>query len=165
MAKKLNISFVDLDRAIEQRYHVSIPSFFNKYGEDAFRILERNVLEIVSDRDDVVISTGGGTPCFGDNMDFILSKGCVVYLKMTSAAILSRESRSKKTRPLLASLTDDEKAEKVKSQLKERSRYYERAHFCIEALTPDIDALVELVNKDVSLLSKIVNTSSAVEAE
>ena len=96
LAKKLNISFVDLDRAIEQRYHVSIPGFFNKYGEDAFRILERNVLEIVSDMDDVVISTGSGTPCFGDNMDFILSKGCVVYLKMTSAAILSRESRSKK---------------------------------------------------------------------
>lgn len=65
----------------------------------------------------------------------------------------------------MASLTDDEKAEKVKSQLKERSRYYERAHFCIEALNPNIDALVELVNKDVSLLSKIVNTSSAVEAE
>lgn len=96
LAKKLNISFVDLDQAIEQRYHVSIPVFFNKYGEDAFRILERNVLEIVSDMDDVVISTGGGTPCFGDNMDFILSKGSVVYRKMTSAAILSRESRSKK---------------------------------------------------------------------
>lgn len=149
LAKRLNFSFIDLDQAIELRYHVSIPVFFNKYGEDAFRILERNVLEIVSDKDDVVISTGGGTPCFGDNMDFILSKGRVIYLKMAPAAILSRESRSKKQRPLLAFLTDEEKAAKVEAQLKERSGYYERAHFCIDALSPDMDALVELVNKNI----------------
>ena len=71
LAEKLGYSFIDLDYLFEERFRISVLDFFEKYDEDGFRKIERSILHETLEQDDVVISTGGGTPCFFDNMHFI----------------------------------------------------------------------------------------------
>ena len=80
LAECLDTRFVDLDQLFEEHYHTSIPLFFNRYGEDAFRKLEQLMLHSTHTLNHVVISTGGGTPCFFDNMEWINAHGISVYL-------------------------------------------------------------------------------------
>ena len=79
-AREMGLTFVDLDWYIEERFHKTIRQLFTEMGEDGFRELEKRMLHEVADFENVVISTGGGTPCFFDNMEFMNSKGSVVFL-------------------------------------------------------------------------------------
>lgn len=142
LARTLNYDFVDTDRAFEQKYKLTIPMFFAKYGEELFRKLESQLLREVSTADNVVIATGGGTPCYGDNMDFILANGRVIYLETTLEAILSRLAVSKNPRPLLTGKPEAEQRAIVKRQLAERQPIYARSHITLDALNPDISALL-----------------------
>ena len=81
-AKKYNLSFVDLDWYIEERFHKTVQELFAERGEDGFRELERNMLHEVADFENVIISTGGGAPCFFDNMDFMNKSGITVFLNV-----------------------------------------------------------------------------------
>ena len=91
LAKKLGIAFIDTDLLFEQSYHTSIPLFFKRYGETAFRKLERMILEhSIDENQPHVISTGGGTACHNNNMDWINAHGISVYLEMSAAAICAR---------------------------------------------------------------------------
>lgn len=143
LARRLGLDFVDLDVAFEERYRINVPTFFQKYGEEAFRTIERKLLHDTEAMDNVVVATGGGTPCFFDNMEFINHTGTSVYLFMSPAAIASRASTSKKMRPLLANLTPEQRLEKIQQQLALREQYYKRAHHQFDAFSPDLDALVE----------------------
>ena len=133
LARTLNYDFVDTDRAFEQKYKLTIPIFFAKYGEDLFRRLESQLLREVSTADNVVIATGGGTPCYGDNMDYILANGRVIYLEMTFEAIMSRMAVSRNPRPLLTGKPVAEQRAIVERQLTERQPIYSRAHVTINA--------------------------------
>ena len=143
LARTLNYDFVDTDRAFEQKYKLTIPMFFAKYGEELFRKLESQLLREVSTADNVVIATGGGTPCYGDNMDFILANGRVIYLETTLEAILSRLAVSKNPRPLLTGKPEAEQRAIVEQQLAERQPIYARAHITLDALSPDISAFLQ----------------------
>ena len=83
LASVLNWSFIDLDRKIEAHAGMTIPEIFSKHGESFFREVESEVLRSFQTLSEVVISTGGGTPCHGDNMDFMTETGLTLYLKMT----------------------------------------------------------------------------------
>ena len=141
LARMLGYGFVDLDQLFEQRYHTTIPIFFKRYDEGAFRILEQQILHSTTAMDDVVISTGGGTPCHADNMDWINAHGTSVYLDASVDCILARAAQSRKVRPVLTGMTEDERAVFVARQLHEREQYYRQAHHRVPADKPDLESL------------------------
>lgn len=142
LADSLGYEFVDLDQLFEARYHTAIPLFFQRWGEGAFRKLEQQVLHATEAMDGTVIATGGGTPCYFDNMDWINAHGLSIYLDADMDLILSRAAASKKTRPILAHKTPEERQAFIQSQLSQRLPYYRKASLSVAASHPDIDALV-----------------------
>lgn len=146
IARQMGMEFIDLDMAFENRYHLSIPLFFQKYGEQAFRQLESKVLQDTEDMDNIVISTGGGTPCFNNNIDYINRHGISIYLEMTFDAIFSRMVASKKPRPAFANLTEDQRREKVATQLAQREPIYRQAKIIVNGFNPDIEAIINTIN-------------------
>ncbi len=145
LAKLTGWDFVDLDTLFEQRYHTAIPLFFSRYGESAFRKLERLVLESTENMKRTIISTGGGTPCQGDNMDWILAHGTAVYLEMDADAVCRRIWRSKKNRPLLMGMTPEQQREYVKQQLSLRTPCYQKAPYKTSGENPDIASLQKII--------------------
>lgn len=146
IAKKLNLQFVDLDQKIIEEVGMSIPEYFEKYGEDSFRKIESKVLKQSAQYGNAIISTGGGTPCFYDNMEWMLKKGKVFYLKLSSAAIYSRLNTPKVTqRPALKGLRDGDLLEHIKQKLQERAKDYEKAHFHINPLNNPIKEILNII--------------------
>ena len=92
LATKLGYTHIDLDFYIEQRYHDSISALFEKYGEVGFRNIEQRMLHEVSELENVVISAGGGTPCYSDNLEWMLKSGYVVYLDCSMKELIVRKS-------------------------------------------------------------------------
>lgn len=148
LAKTLEVGFYDLDVLFEKRYHTTIPIFFHRYGEEAFRKLERIVLEETERYDDCVISTGGGTPCYGDNMHWIRCHGTSIYLEISLEGVLSRHGRSKKTRPLLAGMNEEERRAYILAQMRQRNPFYRQADITLDALAPNIDTVINYLRKN-----------------
>ena len=136
LAQERGMEFLDLDRAFEERYHYTVPRFFSAFGDTAFRQLETQLLHSTADLDNVVIATGGGTPCHSGNMDFILSHGTAVYLRMTVDALVERALRSRNPRPLMHGLPEDDLRQKIASQLKEREPFYRKAPIVLDGENP-----------------------------
>lgn len=133
LAKEMEISFIDLDNFIEARYHKTVKEIFAEVGEAGFRDIERKSLIEVSEYEDAVISLGGGTPCFFDNMEIVNASGISVYLKPTEEVLLKRLIKGKHKRPLLANKSDDEILEVIRQQLSWREPYYLKADITFEA--------------------------------
>ena len=136
LAEAKGMDYLDLDRAFEARYHYTVPMFFQRFGEAAFRTLETQMLHSTADLDNVVIATGGGTPCYGDNMDFILAHGTAVYLQMPVDALVERALRSRNPRPLMHGLPEPEMRALIERQLKEREPIYLRAPLIVDGINP-----------------------------
>ena len=147
LARMLDYSFSDTDDLFESKFRISIHDFFDKYGEDLFRQLEQKVLLETTTLDNTVISTGGGTPCFFDNMGFIMKSGISVYLKLSSSALASRLKVVRKKRPLLKGMTASQVGEFVDRQLKEREEYYSKADIVVEGNCPDIADLARRIRE------------------
>ncbi|MHC1708066.1 MAG: shikimate kinase [Bacteroidales bacterium] len=143
----LGYKFYDIDSLFEEKYHFTIHDFFEKFGEEAFRKLESDLLISTHSFENAVISTGGGTPCFFENMEFIKENGISVYLKMPPEKILYRLNQSKKPRPLVKSLQGAELLATVKSLLEKREEYYLRADIIIEAKFVDPAEIVTMILK------------------
>ena len=146
LAAKLGYQWLDLDQTFECVFHTSIPIFFKRYGEEAFRKLEQKQLHATADIDNTVISTGGGTPCFFDNIQWINQHGKSVYFDVTVETILRRAAVSKKPRPILAGMTEEERAQYIRQQLDARMPYYSKAQIIFPADNPDLNQLADLVN-------------------
>lgn len=146
LAALLGYEIFDTDSAIEHKYRTSIPLFLNRYGEKAFRIIERQVLFSTAGMERTVIATGGGTACNDENIRFMLDHGTVVHLSMTVDDIEHRIAISHKVRPLLQSINPDERHSFLEQHLAQRLPFYQQAHITIPALeaTPEIiaDALI-----------------------
>ena len=136
LAQERGLDFLDLDRAFEARYHYTVPMFFDRFGEEAFRKLETQLLYTTADLDNIVIATGGGTPCHSGNMDFILAHGTAVYLQMPVDALVARAVRSRNPRPLMHGLPEPQMRAVIERQLKERESVYLRAPIVIDGLNP-----------------------------
>lgn len=145
LAKSLELSFYDLDEEIESRYKTSVASIFQKYDEACFRKLETSVLEAFSEEDNFVLSCGGGTPCFGDNMDLMNSLGTTIYIKLTTSELVARISNSVKKRPLTEGKSDAELIDYVASTLSTREPFYSKAKFIVNGSDADKDALEEKI--------------------
>ena len=107
LSKELNIPFYDLDWYIESRRHKTVPQLFSEVGEEGFRKIEYNMLHEVAEFEDVVISCGGGTPCFFDNIDYMNQQGDVIYLKADPEVLYKHLLMGKTERPLLKGKTPE----------------------------------------------------------
>lgn len=136
LARQTGMQFIDLDFYIEQRYRSTVSKIFAEKGEDEFRRIEREMLREAGEFEDVVISCGGGTPCFFDNMDFMLSKGVTVWLNTSPDRITTRLIANNSRRPLMAGKTPAQIREEVDRALAARLPHYCRAaiHFPGEEL-------------------------------
>ena len=127
LAKATGLSFIDLDWRIEGRFHKSVNEVFAERGEEGFRLLERSMLHEVAEFEDVVVSVGGGTPCFFDNMDFMNRKGETVFLNAGLDALFRRLKAAKHSRPLLRDKPDDALLGFIREGLEQRMRWYSMA--------------------------------------
>ena len=136
LARELGLQFIDLDHYIENRYRSTVSQLFAERGEEAFRQIERNMLHEVAEFEDVIIATGGGTPCFFDNMDYMNGQGTTVFLEASVDTIHTRLTIARTQRPLVAQKTSDELRDYIIQMLELRKPYYSRAHhiFCANRL-------------------------------
>ncbi|MBP5541799.1 MAG: shikimate kinase [Bacteroidales bacterium] len=146
LAHRLGLRFIDTDSLFEERYHTTIPLFFHRYDEVAFRRLEQQVLHSTALMDNVVVATGGGTPCYADNMDWINLHGVSVHLDASLSCLLERAGRSRHARPLLAEMEAAEREAYMRRQLEERMPVYTRALLRLEADNPDIQDFVKALD-------------------
>ncbi len=129
LATQLNFKFVDLDFYIEKQSGKKIRDIFQEEGEGIFRELETAYLhELLENQEGFVLSTGGGTPCFNDNMDYINQNSISVYLEVSLSEILNRLHNDELSkRPLFSGLDEGEIILKLKNLLAERGSYYNQA--------------------------------------
>ena len=126
-SRELGLTFIDLDWYIEERFHKTVQQLFSERGEQGFRELEQKMLHEVAEFEDVVISAGGGTPCFFDNMDYMNQEGTTVFLNTSSLVIVDRLKRQRSNRPLLAMYSDNELEFFVREHLESRLPFYLKA--------------------------------------
>lgn len=132
IAKEQNMSFVDLDTFIEEKYLKSITVLFEELGELQFRKIEREALREVAQTHNCLIATGGGTPCFYDNMEFMNSLGDTIYLRTSVRELRDRLKMSRSKRPLLSQKTDQDLESYIAEMLDKREMYYMRAKFILD---------------------------------
>jgi shikimate kinase len=151
LASLLGWSFIDLDKKIEEYTGKTIPEIFSQKGEDYFRSIETQLLRELKSCSDSIISTGGGTPCHSNNMDFMLETGLTLYLKMTPEQLRSRLSKSKTDRPLLKDLDQDGLLLFIKEKLAYREKWYERSDITINGMDIDINLLLSVVKSRLNI--------------
>ncbi len=146
LAKKFDFTFVDIDNYIELKYKTSINDFFSKFGENKFREIEKEELENISTKKNIVVATGGGTPCFFNNIDIINKTGTSIYIKLSPEMLLSRLKNAKENRPLINKKSDIELLEFIKSTLQKREKYYKKAKIIIESKNLKINELIKKID-------------------
>ncbi len=127
LARRYGIEHIDLDWRIEQRFRTKIADMFTKIGEDGFRRRERNMLHEVMGMENVIVSVGGGTPCFFDNMEQMNASGRTIYIQCEVDTLVERIMRSQNKRPIVANKTKEELTEFVAKHLAEREPFYLQA--------------------------------------
>ena len=133
LAREMNVPFIDLDWYIEERFHKSIRELFTERGEASFRELERNMLHEVGEFEDVVVSTGGGTPCFFDNMEYMNGCGQTVFLDVHPDILFRRLRVAKQQRPILQGKTDEDLRTFIVEALDKREPFYSQARYRFDA--------------------------------
>jgi shikimate kinase len=133
LAKDLNLGFLDLDTYMEERLQSSVPTIFKEKGEIYFRKMEHLYLkEIMEERENFVLSTGGGTPCYSGNMETILEgTNHVFYLKLSITGLVQRLIPEMEGRPLVQNLSLEELPEFIGKHLFERNPFYAMANHTI----------------------------------
>lgn len=134
LAKSAGIRFVDMDSMIEEREGASVSDIFQYEGEEYFRRTERALIdELAATEEDLIISTGGGAPTWGDNMERMNGAGHTIYLRRTAQQIASRLSpHGRQKRPKLRGLNDEELVVFMTANMAEREPFYSRATHCID---------------------------------
>ena len=150
LANKLKIHFIDLDDYIVEKEQLSIATIFEKKGEIYFRKIEGDyLLELLNLKKDIVISVGGGTPCYGTNMKLIETNSTSFYLKASIQTVFERLQNNKSQRPLVASIDKENLKEYIAKHLFERVVFYEKVNHTILV---DKKNIFEIVNEIKQLL-------------
>jgi len=147
LASRLGYMFMDLDHVLEAQVGVTIAEYFTAYGEDAFRKLESEVLKTTPYPENAVISTGGGLPCFFDNMQWILAHGKSVYIQLSPKILTDRLERERVTRPVLQNKHGDELTAFIADKLAEREIFYKQATFVVNGLSLTVEKVEELLKQ------------------
>ncbi len=127
IARKLDFEFVDTDSIIEELFKTNVNEYFRILGEQRFRETERKALDEIINHDNIVVSTGGGLPCYNNNIEVMNNHGLTIYLKMSVSSLHHRLLQSKKKRPLLENMNSAELKSFIEVKLAERETYYNQA--------------------------------------
>ena len=147
LSKHLSVQFVDMDHYIEERNYKTIPQIFAEEGEAEFRKKERKALEELSEFTDIVIATGGGAPCFFDNIDLMNKSGKTIYLNIDPEILAERLIKSKTERPLIKGKSKEELVAFIDSTLKKRNEFYKQAKYQITQPDIDLEVLEKMISK------------------
>lgn len=131
IAETLGIRFINSDSEIEQQTDMSVGQLFEQYGENHFRSLEREFLSNFDVQESFVLATGGGTPCYNNQMEVLNAMGTTVYLQCSNETLFSRLKYERDHRPLIAGLSDEELHESIDVRMKQRESIYQLAQFII----------------------------------
>lgn len=142
LANKLAYAFVDLDHEIETKINMTIAEYFAKNGENAFRKLERDILQGFEYQENTVVSTGGGMPCFFDNLAWMNKNGTTVYIKMDAKALSKRLEGGKDQRPLLKDLDETGMIHFIETKLAEREPFYNQAKIIVNGVNLSAEKLI-----------------------
>ncbi len=146
LASYYGYSFADTDDLFEKEHQCSISDFFASHSEKEFRWEEQKILYQTEYLNNIVIATGGGMPCFENNMQWMLQQGTVVYIEMPSSALYNRLLNSKKDRPLLAH--KEELQAEIDSLLAERENIYRKAHISVSGINFNMENLLDEIGKE-----------------
>lgn len=141
LATLMGWNFIDLDKKIEDKAGISISEIFSDQGEKTFREMESEMLKSLENFENAIISTGGGAPCFNDNMDFMVRTGITVYLKLTPPQLMSRLISSTTVRPLIRNLQGEDLLKFIEKNLLLREKHYNRAEITFPGFELDVKVL------------------------
>lgn len=149
-AERCGFGFVDTDAAIVEREQRTITELFKAKGEEYFRRCESDVIASLPKERDMIVATGGGAPCFGNNMDTMLQTGTVVYISLTPANLARRLARGRAKRPKIAAMNDSELLDYIATELARREEQYCRANstICCDGVDDNyvVDHLLTLID-------------------
>ncbi|MBQ7471098.1 MAG: shikimate kinase [Prevotella sp.] len=155
LAKALGVPFYDLDWYIETRRRKTVKQLFDEVGEEGFRKIEHNMLHEVAEFENVIVSCGGGTPCFYDNMDYLNQQAETIYLKASPEVLYGHLRMGKGVRPLLLNKTPEEVQEFIREQLAYREQFYTKAKHIIDVNLMDnfekIAITIEKIRKELGV--------------
>jgi len=145
LASELKLTFIDSDAFLEEKYFKTIPRIFAEEGEESFRRKERRVLEEVAEFDDVIIATGGGAPCFFDNIDLMNRSGYCIFLDVDVDTLAERLTVAKIERPLIKGKSAGELKEFIEGMLVRRRPFYEKAAYILKGNAISQDDVIALI--------------------
>jgi len=148
LAQRLNLCFIDLDKYIEERNFRTVPTIFAEEGEEGFRMCEKKALEEIADFENLVVATGGGAPCFFENMELMNRTGVTIYIAPPTDVLVERLLKSKNERPLIKGKSREELTRFIDENLQKRAPFYERASLIIrDKHNLDVDDVLRLLEK------------------
>ncbi len=146
LSTKMGLPFFDLDKVITEKEKKTISEIFTENGEEYFRYLEKEVLEeLVEDNNEFIISTGGGTPCFFNNIKFMKKKGTVIWLNTQVDILVNRLLKDKYSRPVLKDVADEELKPYILKKILSRKLYYEQADIIVNEESLSVDTFAEIL--------------------
>ncbi|KAF0197875.1 MAG: shikimate kinase [Bacteroidetes bacterium] len=147
LARSIGYFFFDLDEEIEKLTGKTLPQIFSAEGEDAFRLLEHSVLVSLSNRKNIVVATGGGAPCYYNNMELMKKAGVTVYFKMSPESLAKRLLVARVKRPLIEGIPAMELPSFIAGHLSKREDFYNTAHITIKGENLDLEHLTHAVRE------------------
>lgn len=159
LSKELGMMFYDLDWYIETRMHRTVAQIFAEKGEEGFRKIEYNMLHEVAEFENVIISCGGGTPCFFDNMDYLNAQGDTVYLKASPEVLCGHLKIGKVERPLIKGKSPEELQQFIIEQLEKREPFYNKAKYHLDVSLMDN---YEKIKISVEEVKKLLTNNSTI---
>jgi shikimate kinase len=144
---KMHYPFIDMDKAIEASVGMSISEYFKQYGEDKFRETENRMLKESDFPENVIIATGGGAPCFFDNLEWMNKLGLTIYLSLSPKALAQRLANATEERPVLKGLKGEELEKFITERLTQREEFYKKAQLTIKGADQTPERLTKLLKE------------------
>lgn len=147
LAKTMQLPFIDLDKEIEKKAKCSVSDIFKYLGEDTFRKMESETLKSFENEQGFVMATGGGTPCYFDNLHYIHTQGISIYIELDTKSIYNRLSNAKNIRPTIKGKKEEELLAFIEQTFDKRKHIYEQANFKVNGMNVDAKKVLELLGK------------------
>lgn len=146
LASRMGYAFMDLDDILEAREGMTIAQYFSRFGEEAFRKLESDVLKHTQYPENAVVSTGGGLPCFFDNLQWMNAHGKTIYIKLAPKILADRLKNERVERPVLNGKQGGELVAFIEQKLAEREKFYNNAAIITDGLSLTAEKVVQILN-------------------
>ena len=147
LAQRMGWEVVDTDALFEEKYKISVNDFFNKYDEPLYRKLESEVLKATESLEHVVVSTGGGTACYFDNMEWMNQHGLTVFMRISPQAAVDRVIHSRHKLPLAEGKSEEELTEFVNRHYASRMPFYEQAQITVKSEDFDLEDAIKKISE------------------